>query len=106
MFSPLFLSVCVSVCVCVCVQAEMALLMDDDEDEKHKHFNFDKIVEEQNLSKKKRKKLLKSNTPLEEDNFQVSDRASFQIVTSTEASCSLNLICILYKYGDCRTSVN
>ncbi|XP_012684492.2 ESF1 homolog [Clupea harengus] len=52
-------------------KAEMALLMDDDEDEKHKHFNFDKIVEEQNLSKKKRKKLLKSNTPLEEDNFQM-----------------------------------
>uniref|UniRef100_A0A8C7JYL2 ESF1, nucleolar pre-rRNA processing protein, homolog (S. cerevisiae) n=2 Tax=Oncorhynchus kisutch TaxID=8019 RepID=A0A8C7JYL2_ONCKI len=52
-------------------QAEMALLMDDDDD-KHKHFNYDKIVEEQNLSKKKRKKLLKKdNTSLEEDNFQV-----------------------------------
>ncbi|XP_062865978.1 ESF1 homolog [Trichomycterus rosablanca] len=50
-------------------RAEMALLMD--EDDKHKHFNYDKIVEHQNLSKKKRKKLLKSNTPLEEDNFQV-----------------------------------
>ncbi|XP_028828014.1 ESF1 homolog [Denticeps clupeoides] len=52
-------------------KAEMALLMDDDEDEKHKHFNYDKIVEHQNLSKKKRKKLLKRNTPLEEDDFQV-----------------------------------
>lgn len=52
-------------------KAEMALLMDDDEDEQHKHFNYDKIVEQQNLSKKKKKKLLKSNTPLEEDNFQV-----------------------------------
>ncbi|KAK2909251.1 hypothetical protein Q8A67_005088 [Cirrhinus molitorella] len=52
-------------------RAEMELLMDDDEDSKHKHFNYDKIVEQQNLSKKKRKKLLKSNTPLEEDNFQV-----------------------------------
>uniref|UniRef100_A0A671SCR5 ESF1 homolog n=1 Tax=Sinocyclocheilus anshuiensis TaxID=1608454 RepID=A0A671SCR5_9TELE len=40
-------------------------------DDKHKHFNYDKIVEQQNLSKKKRKKLLKSNTPLEEDDFQV-----------------------------------
>lgn len=45
--------------------------MDDEEDDKHKHFNYDKIVEQQNLSKKKRKKLLKSNTPLEEDSFQV-----------------------------------
>ncbi|KTG38781.1 hypothetical protein cypCar_00003534, partial [Cyprinus carpio] len=52
-------------------RAEMELLMDDGEDDKHKHFNYDKIVEQQNLSKKKRKKLLKSNTPLEEDNFQV-----------------------------------
>uniref|UniRef100_A0A8C7RAM6 ESF1, nucleolar pre-rRNA processing protein, homolog (S. cerevisiae) n=1 Tax=Oncorhynchus mykiss TaxID=8022 RepID=A0A8C7RAM6_ONCMY len=51
-------------------KAEMALLMDDDD--KHKHFNYDKIVEEQNLSKKKRKKLLKKdNTSLEEDDFQV-----------------------------------
>ncbi|XP_067297028.1 ESF1 homolog [Pseudorasbora parva] len=52
-------------------RAEMELLMDDDEDGKHKHFNYDKIVEHQNLSKKKRKKLLKSNTPLEADDFQV-----------------------------------
>uniref|UniRef100_A0A8C1VUX4 ESF1, nucleolar pre-rRNA processing protein, homolog (S. cerevisiae) n=1 Tax=Cyprinus carpio TaxID=7962 RepID=A0A8C1VUX4_CYPCA len=53
------------------ISAEMELLMDDEDDDKHKHFNYDKIVEQQNLSKKKRKKLLKSNTPLEEDNFQV-----------------------------------
>ncbi|XP_026869577.2 ESF1 homolog [Electrophorus electricus] len=52
-------------------KAEMALLMADDEEEGRRHFNYDKIVEQQNLSKKKRKKLLKSNTPLEEDNFQV-----------------------------------
>ncbi|XP_048052179.1 ESF1 homolog [Megalobrama amblycephala] len=52
-------------------RAEMELLMDDDEDGKHKHFNYDKIVEHQNLSKQKRKKLLKSNTPLEDDDFQV-----------------------------------
>ncbi|XP_051559167.1 ESF1 homolog [Myxocyprinus asiaticus] len=57
-------------------RAEMELLMDDDEDDKHKHFNYDKIVEQQNLSKKKRKKLLKSNTPLEEDKFQVDVRDS------------------------------
>uniref|UniRef100_A0A672LF77 NUC153 domain-containing protein n=2 Tax=Sinocyclocheilus grahami TaxID=75366 RepID=A0A672LF77_SINGR len=49
----------------------MELLMDDNESDKHKHFNYDKIVEQQNLSKKKRKKLVKSNTPLEEDDFQV-----------------------------------
>lgn len=59
--------------MCWCVQAEMALLMEDDgDDAKHKHFNYDKIVEQQNLSKKKRKKLLKkSEEPLEEDDFQV-----------------------------------
>ncbi|XP_015245505.1 PREDICTED: ESF1 homolog isoform X2 [Cyprinodon variegatus] len=54
-------------------KAEMALLMEDDEDEaKHKHFNYDKIVEQQNLSKKKRKKLLKKGgESLEEDDFKV-----------------------------------
>uniref|UniRef100_A0A3B1JLX5 ESF1, nucleolar pre-rRNA processing protein, homolog (S. cerevisiae) n=1 Tax=Astyanax mexicanus TaxID=7994 RepID=A0A3B1JLX5_ASTMX len=54
-------------------EAEMALLMDDGDEEKHQHFNYDKIVEQQNLSKKKRKKLLKSNTLLEEDKFQQVD---------------------------------
>lgn len=51
----------------------MALLMEDDHAAaKHKHFNYDKIVEQQNLSKKKRKKLLKKGEePLEEDDFQV-----------------------------------
>ncbi|XP_028262998.1 ESF1 homolog [Parambassis ranga] len=54
-------------------KAEMALLMEDDaEDSKHKHFNYDKIVEQQNLSKKKRKKLLKKGEqPLQDDDFQV-----------------------------------
>ncbi|XP_069385674.1 ESF1 homolog [Paralichthys olivaceus] len=54
-------------------KAEMSLLMEDDADEKkHKHFNFDQIVEQQNLSKKKRKKLLKKGEePLENDHFQV-----------------------------------
>ncbi|XP_030263322.1 ESF1 homolog isoform X2 [Sparus aurata] len=54
-------------------KAEMALLMEDDgEDAKQKHFNYDKIVEQQNLSKKKRKKLLKKGEePLEGDDFQV-----------------------------------
>ncbi|XP_037327819.2 ESF1 homolog [Pungitius pungitius] len=54
-------------------EAEMALLMEDEGDEaKHKHFNYDKIVEQQNLSKSKRKKLLKkSKEPLEGDDFQV-----------------------------------
>ncbi|XP_042338083.1 ESF1 homolog [Plectropomus leopardus] len=54
-------------------KAEMALLMEDDADEaKHKHFNYDKIVEQQNLSRKKRKKLLKTGEqPPEGDDFQV-----------------------------------
>ncbi|XP_047220661.1 ESF1 homolog [Girardinichthys multiradiatus] len=54
-------------------KAEMALLMEDDDDEaKHKHFNYDKIVEQQNLSNKKRKKLLKKGKEqLEKDDFQV-----------------------------------
>ncbi len=67
-------------CVCVCVQAEMALLMEDDGDEaKRKHFNYDKIVEQQNLSKKKRKKLLKKGEePLEDDDFQVCSLVSCQ----------------------------
>ncbi|TNN61485.1 ESF1 [Liparis tanakae] len=53
-------------------EAQMALLMDDGDEAEHKHFNYDKIVEEQNLSKKKRKKLLrKSDAPPEGDDFQV-----------------------------------
>ncbi|XP_056264944.1 ESF1 homolog isoform X2 [Pseudoliparis swirei] len=53
-------------------KAQMALLMDDGDEAEHKHFNYDKIVEEQNLSKKKRKKLLrKSDAPPEGDDFQV-----------------------------------
>uniref|UniRef100_A0A8D0A2C3 NUC153 domain-containing protein n=1 Tax=Sander lucioperca TaxID=283035 RepID=A0A8D0A2C3_SANLU len=71
-----FVCVCVSVrvCVCVCVvQAEMALLIEDDADDaKHRHFNYDQIVEQQNLSKHKRKKLLKKGgEPLAADDFQV-----------------------------------
>nr|XP_020475914.1 ESF1 homolog [Monopterus albus] len=46
-------------------KAEMALLMEDDA--KRKHFNYDKIVEQQNLSKNKRKKLLKKSEELLED---------------------------------------
>ncbi|KAF7659028.1 hypothetical protein LDENG_00003630 [Lucifuga dentata] len=53
-------------------KAEMALLMGDDpEDAKHKHFNYDRIVEQQNLSKKKRKKLMKKGEELDDDDFQV-----------------------------------
>ncbi|XP_037545539.1 ESF1 homolog [Nematolebias whitei] len=55
-------------------KAQMVLLMEDDDgaDAKHKHFNYDRIVEQQNLSKKKRKKLLKKGKELlEEDQFQV-----------------------------------
>ncbi|XP_072564862.1 ESF1 homolog [Paramormyrops kingsleyae] len=54
-------------------KAEMALLMgdEDEEDAKRKHFNYDKIVEQQNLSKKKKKKLQKRNELLDEDDFEV-----------------------------------
>ncbi|XP_076584918.1 ESF1 homolog [Chaetodon auriga] len=54
-------------------KAEIALLMEDDgDDAKHKHFNYDKIVEQQNLSKKKRKKLLKKGEEsLQDDDFQM-----------------------------------
>lgn len=59
----------------------MALLMEDDDDEaKHKHFNYDKIVEQQNLSRRKRKKLLrKGEAPLEDDGFQVRPSSSGRI---------------------------
>ncbi|XP_038662807.1 ESF1 homolog [Scyliorhinus canicula] len=52
-------------------KAKMALLMMDDEEGDRKHFNYDKIVEHQNLSKKKMKKLIKKQGLLEKDNFQV-----------------------------------
>ncbi|XP_061626138.1 ESF1 homolog [Phyllopteryx taeniolatus] len=52
-------------------KAEMSLLMDDDDDDKHKHFNYDKLVEEQNLSKKKKKKMMKNGHVPPEDQFQV-----------------------------------
>lgn len=61
--------------VVACVQAEMALLMEDDgADAKRKHFNYDKIVEQQSWSTKKRKKLLKKGEEAPEDaddDFQV-----------------------------------
>lgn len=50
----------------------MALLMEDDAaDAKHKHFNYDKIVEQQNLSKKKKKQLAKSGEAPLDDDFEV-----------------------------------
>ncbi|RXM27287.1 ESF1-like, partial [Acipenser ruthenus] len=63
-------------------KTEMALLMMDDEDGNKNHLNYDKIVEQQNLSKKKQ--LLKQEELLEEDEFQVdvSDRRFQAIYTS------------------------
>ncbi|XP_078128769.1 LOW QUALITY PROTEIN: ESF1 homolog [Sander vitreus] len=54
-------------------KAEMALLIEDGADDaKHQHFNYDQIVEQQNLSKHKRKKLLKKGgEALAADDFQV-----------------------------------
>ncbi|XP_029706828.1 ESF1 homolog isoform X1 [Takifugu rubripes] len=52
-------------------KAEMMLLLEDD-DSKHEHFNYDKIVEQQNLSKMKRKKMMrKKEELLGHDQFQV-----------------------------------
>ncbi|KAL7991313.1 hypothetical protein Chor_015569 [Crotalus horridus] len=60
-------------------KAEMALLMmEDDEEEEKCHFNYDKIVEQQNLSKRKKKLLMKKKELLT-DSFQVNvDDARFQ----------------------------
>lgn len=52
-------------------KAEMALLMMDDVEDDRKHFNYDKIVEHQNLSHSKKKKL-KKKQELVEDNFQIN----------------------------------
>ncbi|XP_068088564.1 ESF1 homolog isoform X2 [Hyperolius riggenbachi] len=52
-------------------KAEMALLMMDDVEDDRKHFNYDKIVEQQNLSRSKKKKL-KNKEDLVEDEFQIN----------------------------------
>ncbi|PIO14169.1 hypothetical protein AB205_0029880, partial [Aquarana catesbeiana] len=52
-------------------QAEMALLIMDDVEDDRKHFNYDKIVEQQNLSRSKKKRL-KKKEELVEDNFQIN----------------------------------
>lgn len=52
-------------------KAEMALLMMDDVEDDRKHFNYDKIVEQQNLSRSKKKRL-KKKEELVEDNFQIN----------------------------------
>lgn len=57
----------------MCFQADLALLMGDDgADAKHKHFNYDKIMEQQNLRKKKRKKLMKKGGDLQVTSTLVS----------------------------------
>lgn len=59
----------------VVFQAEMLLLLED-EDERQ-HFNYDKIVEQQNLSKKKRKRMMKKGEELlDQDHFQVCVKPS------------------------------
>ncbi|XP_077342040.1 ESF1 homolog [Lithobates pipiens] len=59
-------------------KAEMALLMMDDVEDDRKHFNYDKIVEQQNLSRSKKKRL-KKKEELVEDNFQINvDDSRFQ----------------------------
>ncbi|XP_017372939.1 ESF1 homolog [Cebus imitator] len=59
-------------------KAEMALLMMDEAEDGKKHFNYNKIVEHQNLSKKKKKQLMKKKELIEDDfEVNVSD-ARFQ----------------------------
>ncbi|KAL2764015.1 ESF1-like protein [Daubentonia madagascariensis] len=59
-------------------KAEMALLVMDEEEDSKKHFNYNKIVEHQNLSKKKKKQLMTKKELLEDDfEVNVSD-ARFQ----------------------------
>ncbi|XP_074262323.1 ESF1 homolog isoform X2 [Saimiri boliviensis] len=48
-------------------KAEMALLMMDEAEDGKKHFNYNKIVEHQNLSKKKKKQLMKKKELIEDD---------------------------------------
>ncbi|KAM9313979.1 ESF1 homolog isoform 1-T1 [Pholidichthys leucotaenia] len=54
-------------------KAAMALLMEDDEDEsKHKHFNYDRLVRQQNLSRKKKQQLQRrGDALLDDDPFQL-----------------------------------
>ena len=50
----------------------MQLLMEDGPDEeRHQHFDFERIVEQQNLSKNKKKRLKKSGLQVQEDQFEV-----------------------------------
>uniref|UniRef100_A0A8C5KFU3 ESF1 nucleolar pre-rRNA processing protein homolog n=1 Tax=Jaculus jaculus TaxID=51337 RepID=A0A8C5KFU3_JACJA len=59
-------------------KAEMALLVMDEEEDSKKHFNYNQIVEHQNLSKKKKKQLMKRKELIEDD-FEVNvNDARFQ----------------------------
>uniref|UniRef100_UPI00358E6636 ESF1 homolog isoform X1 n=1 Tax=Myxine glutinosa TaxID=7769 RepID=UPI00358E6636 len=51
--------------------ALLSLLMMDEEVDDRTHFDYDSIVNQQNLTKRKRKMLLKKNNKLMEDDFQV-----------------------------------
>lgn len=52
------------------LQEEMLLLMDDPH--QHQHFNYDRIVEQQNLSRRKRRRMMrKGEELLDQDHFQV-----------------------------------
>lgn len=79
----------------------MALLMEDDHATAGKHFNYDKIVEQQNLSKKKRKQLLKKGEePLEDDDFQVRFKGTippfiFPLFLFPLAMCLLPILCFI-----------
>lgn len=71
----------------------MTLLMEDDAAEaKHNHFNYDKIVEQQNLSKKKKKKQLKKGeAPPDSDDFQVKLQVLFSLLLSLKGQFIVSL---------------
>ncbi|XP_069810493.1 ESF1 homolog [Dendropsophus ebraccatus] len=63
-------------------RAEMALLMMDDVEDDRKHFNYDKIVEQQNLSRSKKKKLKKDKLVQDEFEINVEDSRFQAMYTS------------------------
>lgn len=66
----------------------MVLLMDDGTEDTHQHFDYERIVEHQNLSKKKRKKLLKKGAELlDNDHFQVRLPVHFLRLRRGTGSC-------------------
>uniref|UniRef100_UPI00358F6EEB ESF1 homolog isoform X2 n=1 Tax=Myxine glutinosa TaxID=7769 RepID=UPI00358F6EEB len=73
--------------------ALLSLLMMDEEVDDRTHFDYDSIVNQQNLTKRKRKMLLKKNNKLMEDDFQTTkwccETASSPGITFVSWRCPL-----------------